>query len=68
MNKCIGCILKICAAILGIAVVALIVMSYLGIDPLDNVDDENDDEIDEKPVVRRITKIRRNYTELKPVD
>lgn len=68
MKKCIGCVLKICAILLGIAAVTLIIMSYLGIDLFDNDEDEKSDIIDIKPLNQRITKIKRNYTELEPTN
>lgn len=69
MRKCIGCILEICAVLIGIATVTLIVMSYLGvIDLFDNNDEEKDEIIDIKSLNKRITKIKRNYTELEPTD
>lgn len=68
MKKCISGFLTICAVLLGIATVTLIVMSYLGIDLFDNDDEEKDDIPDIKPISRRITKIKRHYTELEPAD
>ena len=64
MKKCLNCILRICAVLLGVCVIAFMVLQYLGID-LPGLS-EADSKV-AKAHDKLHTRIKRNYTELKSV-